>query len=242
MTDRRNSRPSSTDPPTVSCEPERITGYVDGALEGTERLRRAAHLEGCAACQAQLGFETRVRQALRALPALEPSAVLEARVRGSLHGRRRVAPWTLPVAAGLVLGILWSGGSSPVLAGQLVQDHANCHSVRSLALDEEGDADAPPSASEAAELRSLPREVRGLTLAAASVCELGNGALVLHVQYVGQQRRVSLFVGEGARFRRSYSGRVGGSDVRLASSGGRIIGLVGEDHDDLDAFLRALLA
>jgi len=234
--------PSSADPPTVSCEPERVTGYVDGALEPAERLWLAAHLEDCAACQAQLGFETRLRQALRTLPALEPPKVVEARVRGALHGRRRVAPWALPVAAALVLGILWSGGSSPVLAGQLVQDHANCHSVRSLALDEEGDADAPPSASEAAELRSLPREVRGLMLVAASVCELGNGVLVLHLQYVGQDRRVSLFVAEGARFQRSYSGRLGGNEVRLLSSRGRTIGLVGEDRDDLESFIRAFSA
>ncbi len=226
----------------MSCEPERVTGYVDGALEAAERVRLAAHIEGCAGCQAQLTFETRLRQALRALPALEPSLVLEGRVRRALHGRRRIVPWTLPVAAALVLGLLWWRGSAPVLAGQLAADHFSCHRVRSLSIDEEAAEPSQPNASQAARLRSMPREVRGLTLAAATICELGDGTLALHVQYVGQDRRVSLFVAEGARFQRSYSGRVGGSDVRLLSSGGRIIGLVGEDHEDLDSFVRALSA
>jgi anti-sigma factor RsiW len=53
----------------VSCDPERVTAYVDREL--TPWLERAVerHLAGCPACAAQAAFEIELAETLGGLPA-----------------------------------------------------------------------------------------------------------------------------------------------------------------------------
>ncbi len=204
-----------------------------------------AHLAGCETCRSQAEFETGLRQRLRALPPVAVAGDLEARVVQRLRQHRaRVGTWTrlvLPVAAVLVLAVLWGRNAAPVVAWELVEDHNHCRLLESLALPA-GDAASSPVEPQ---LRDLPRDVRGLSLVGASRCALRDGTVVLHLQYVAEdgERRVSLFVVDHTvHFGSAYASRMGGSDVRLVRAGGRIIGLVGDDAADLDAFTDAVSA
>ena len=75
----------------LSCDPERVTGFVDGELDAEAAAAVAAHLETCAACRAQAEAERGLRARLRSLPAPELPAGLEARVRAQARRRPGVA-------------------------------------------------------------------------------------------------------------------------------------------------------
>ena len=229
----------------MSCEPERVTGYVDGALDAAERARIEAHLGACSVCREQVDFEVALRQRLRGLPAPALDPALEGRIRARPGRRGRLLRWALPIAAGLALLAL-ARGSGPVLAWQLAEDHSNCHAIRMLAAaggaDDRDDGE-PPSASEAADLQQLPRSVNGIPLTGASVCALRDGTLVMHVQYVGDGKRVSLFVvHRPVAVWASFGGHLAGSDVRLLHQHGRVVGLVADSPADVEVFVKALSA
>lgn len=212
----------------MSCDPERVTGYVDVELDPVAREAIEGHLGACAACRDQAAFERRLREQLRSLPSAEPAPGLEARVRSALRPGRRIARWALPLAASLVLLLWWGRGAAAFVAWELVQDHEQCESVRSLALTDET-------------LPAMPRAAAGLDLVAASLCQLRDGSVVVHLQYVGQERRVSAFIiRQGVHFGESYTTRVGRSAVRLTRSAGSVVGLVAERSEDLEAFQQAL--
>jgi anti-sigma factor RsiW len=51
----------------MSCDPELVTGYVDGELSPRVRGEVENHASFCSACSAQARFETTLRARLRAL-------------------------------------------------------------------------------------------------------------------------------------------------------------------------------
>jgi anti-sigma factor RsiW len=55
----------------LSCDPERVTGFVDGELDAEATTAVAAHLATCAACRAQAEAERELRACLRVLPVPE---------------------------------------------------------------------------------------------------------------------------------------------------------------------------
>jgi hypothetical protein len=90
-------------------------------------------------------------------------------------------------------------------------------------------------------LRVMPRTVAGLPLVAASLCELRDGSLAVHLQFVAEERRVSVFlVARDVRLLGAPAGRFGGRAVRLVQAKGRLLGIVGDRVADLEAFVRAL--
>lgn len=52
----------------MGCDPERVTGYVDGELTGAVAEETLRHLSICPACTAQARFEIDLGAILRSLP------------------------------------------------------------------------------------------------------------------------------------------------------------------------------
>ena len=93
---------------------ERLSAYMDGELDASDRETVAAHLRGCAACAHHLEELRAVDTAARELSLAVPDGYFEA-FRGSLRERlqrtrptpRRRAPvWSLAAAAAVVLALL----------------------------------------------------------------------------------------------------------------------------------------
>jgi anti-sigma factor RsiW len=230
----------------VSCEPERITGYVDGELGSVERAAVEMHLQGCAACREQVAAERALRAALRALPERHPPAGMEGRLRAKLRAARP-NPWRvlLPVAAALVGVALWAARSPAVVAWELSRDHDKCFGMPRLpAKVFTGDAASAVARLEpaSAAMLALPDTAGGLELIGGRLCPLADRR-VIHLYYSGgRQRRVSLFVVPGSlRLDRSYAGVPRGKVVRLLRIAGTTVGVVGEHPDDVAAFERALV-
>lgn len=224
----------------MSCEPERVTGYVDDALDPASRAEVEAHLATCAACSEQAAFEKALQARLRLLSDVPHRPELETRVRVALRPRVHVARWLVALAAGLVLLILWGRGAPAFVAWELAQDHARCHVVRSLPIPV-GGAAIEGLEGHATAIQAMPRSAAGTSLVAASLCELRSGSLVVHLQYADDERRVSVFIVEGdVHLGRGYAARLQVGGVRLLRAKGEVVGLVGERPEDLDAFEKAV--
>ena len=52
----------------MECDPERVTGYVDGELSRAAAAEIRRHLSSCRACASQADFEVGVGRLLRSLP------------------------------------------------------------------------------------------------------------------------------------------------------------------------------
>ena len=52
----------------MGCDPERVTGFVDGELSRAAAAQTRRHLSACRACAAQASFEIGLGDALRSLP------------------------------------------------------------------------------------------------------------------------------------------------------------------------------
>ncbi len=118
----------------MSCDPERVTAFVDGELDASSPAAVAAHVEACPACRAQAEAERDLRARLGRLPVPELPAGFEARLRSRVRRRpvaAMAARWALPLAATLVLGF-WLRGHAPFVAWDLARDHDKCFSRRPL--------------------------------------------------------------------------------------------------------------
>jgi anti-sigma factor RsiW len=116
----------------LSCDPERVTGFVDSELDAPAAAAVARHLGICPACRAQVDAERGLRARLHGLPSPEPPPGLDARVRARVRRRPRVAlavRWALPLAAAIV-AVFWARGHSPLVAWELARDHDHCCAVR----------------------------------------------------------------------------------------------------------------
>lgn len=226
----------------MSCEPELVTGLVDGELGAQERARLEAHLAGCPACARQAAEERELRGRLRALAPPElPAGLVERARAAAVRPRRLLRAVGLPLAAALVLGLLVARGAPRVLALQLARDHAHCFSQASLPakvwsddarvvaawLRDQGQA-APP----------LPERAAGLELIGARRCPLLDRR-VAHVYYADDERHLSVYLVPGsARVEGLWSARVLGRHVQLRRLGGQVLALVSEDAETLAAFAR----
>jgi len=229
----------------VSCDAERITGYVDGALDDTSRAEVEAHLTDCADCRDQISAESALRSALRALPLPEPRAGLEQdvrqHVRASTPSRLR---WLLPVAAALAAMTLWARGVPALVAWELARDHAHCFGFERLPAQvwsSDPETIAAWFESHGSTLPVVPASARGLELVGARYCPLLDGSRAMHLYYTSDDRHLSLFVlAHDARFREVFSDSARGRAVRLLRVHGSTVGLVGEHVEDVEAFRGAL--
>jgi anti-sigma factor RsiW len=57
----------------MGCDPERVTGYVDGELSDAAARETRRHLSICRVCTAQAKFELDLGDILRVLPDPRPS-------------------------------------------------------------------------------------------------------------------------------------------------------------------------
>lgn len=217
-----------------------MTAYVDEVLDPAAAAAIEAHLaSGCLDCTAQVDAERDIRRRLAALPAVDPPAGLEARIRWRLKPRpplaRRLVSFA--AAAALVAG-LWIWRMPAALGGMLVADHEACTLVQALDLPEPG---APSMESVEGALPGQPREAAGLTLTAATICRLKDDSLVTHFQYTDPNRRVSVFVMRRRMLMRDgWESRISRSAVLLTRAGEVLVGFVGDRPEDLRAVERGL--
>lgn len=227
------------------CDPVRVTGYVDGALSPVERVEMEAHLAICPNCRGQAEQERTLRARLLSLPHPEFPAALESSVRARMSRPAPRRPWRvlLPLAAALVLAMLWVRGMPGLVARELAWDHGHCFGKQELPA-KVWSSDPPVIerwfADKGTRIPQVPETVAGLTLVGARYCTLMDRR-VAHLYYAGDEHRLSLHVVSGpVRFswpqRRSTMGRT----VQLMHAEGLTIGLTSEEPQAVDAFARAL--
>ena len=230
----------------MSCDPEQVTGYVDGALDEAERAAVEAHLSDCAACREQVESERGLRARLGALAPLEPRPSLPADVRRRLRpASPRLSRVLLATAAGLALVFLWGRGSAPFVAWELARDHDHCFSFPVLPAQVWSDDPARVAewfARQGTQIPAIPAAAGGLELVGARYCPLIDRR-VGHVYYVGGGRHLSIYAVPGSvRFAREFLSSPRDRVVRLIRVEDRTVGLVGERPEDVAAFERALTA
>jgi anti-sigma factor RsiW len=226
----------------MSCNPERVTAYVDGALDAAGCPELEAHLAACPECRAQAEEERALRARLRALPPPSPSPGLEARVRGSLRPRRRAASWLLPLAAGLVALLAWARGATPFVAWELSRDHDHCFGGRRLPAKVWSSDPAYVAEwfqGQGTRVPVIPEAAGGLELVGARYCTLLDRR-VAHLYYSNGEHHLSLFLVPGPVRDLSRERRPRGNVVRLLRVGGTTVGLVSEEENSVEAFRRAL--
>ena len=230
----------------MSCEPERVTALVDGALEGEERTRVEAHVAECAACRAQAAAERALRTRLRSLPPPEPPFGLEQRVRANLHRRHRwprVVRALVPLAA-VVLLALWARGYAPFVAWELSRDHEHCFGMPRLPAQvwtSEPDLVAEWFDEQGDRLPLLPSTVGKLALVGGRHCRLVDASRASHLYYSSDGSHLSVFVvPHGVRMSDDFATSSRGNAVALLRLGTRVVGVVGEDHGDVSAFVTRL--
>jgi anti-sigma factor RsiW len=226
------------------CDGPRVTAYVDGVLPAEARGEVEAHLAACAVCRDQEAFERGLRERMRALPPPEVPPGLEDRLVRRL--RRRPAPaavrW-LPLAASIVLALLWGRGAAPFVAWEVARDHRHCFGADHLAAEvwtsDPGEA-ADWYRRRGTELPLVPSAAGGVELVGGRFCPLLDRK-VAHLFYAADKRHLSLYVVPGpVRFASTYATRRTGKSVRLLRTGGVTLAIVGEDPDAVEAFHRAL--
>lgn len=229
----------------MSCDPERITGCVDGALDDAARAAVEEHLASCPTCRDQVAAEREIRSRLRGLRSIQPREGFEDELRRRLAKRPAGgrARWLLPMAAGLTLLALWVRGAAPFVAFELARDHAHCFSFPRLPAEVWSGDPARVAAwfeGQGTRLPEIPAAAGGLELVGGRFCPLLDGSKVAHLYYVGEDRRLSVFVvGHGVRLSGSYSGAARGASVNLVRVGDATVGLVSERPGAVEAFRRA---
>jgi anti-sigma factor RsiW len=231
----------------LSCDPERVTGFVDGALDAATAAAVAAHLEACEACRAQVEAERALRSRLRELPVPPLPEGLAARVRAG-GGQRTgsvgaVVRWALPLAAVLVAG-LWLRGHAPFVAWELARDHDHCFSRRPLPAQVRSDQPGVVVAwfdARGTRLPQVPERVGELALVGARFCPMPDVSSVPHVYYASATSQVSVFVvRHGVRFEGRFAEQARGRSVRLLRVEGKVLGIVGPNEAEVQAFEAAL--
>ncbi|HEY2944254.1 MAG TPA: zf-HC2 domain-containing protein [Vicinamibacteria bacterium] len=226
----------------MSCDPERVTAYVDGALDAAGGPELEAHLAACPECRAQADEERALRAQLRALPPPSPSPGLEARVRASLRPRRRAASWLLPLAAGVVILLAWARGAAPFVAWEISRDHDHCFGARRLPAKLWSSDPARVAEwfeGQGTRVPMIPAAAGGLELVGARYCPLFDRR-VAHLYYSDGDHHLSLFLVPGPVREVSREMRPRGNVVRFLRVGGTTVGLVSEEAQSVEAFRRAL--
>lgn len=232
----------------MSCDPVRVTGLVDGALPPAERSRIEAHLETCRACRAQAEAERTLRARLASLTPAPFPASLESAVRERLRQpavkARRIWPAVLlPVAAALLLGLVFAHTRPGLVARQIAWDHGHCFGKEALPAQVwSSNAGAVERwfAERGTRVPRIPESAGGLQLVGARYCRVVDRRFA-HVYYADGDRHLSLHVVPGwlsldRAQRRSRWGRA----VVLMRTEGAVVGLTSEDPRAVDAFVREL--
>jgi anti-sigma factor RsiW len=227
----------------VTCAPDRVTGYVDDALDATTRAELESHLATCATCREQVAFERELRAGLRALPLPELRPGFEPAVRRRLAAERRVRrSWLLPVAAALAILALWARGAAPFVAWQVARDHNHCFGKERLPAKVWSNDPVEVIRwfeAQGTRLPPIPTGVGELGLVGARYCPLVD-RVAAHLYYAGEERHLSVFVLSGpARFRDSWATESRGNEVRFLRSAGMTVALVSAKHEDVEAFRAA---
>jgi len=230
----------------MTCDPEGVTGFVDGELPEGLAAEVAVHLETCPACRAQAEGERELRARLLRLPTPELPARLEARVREARRKRplvERGVRWALPLAAVLLLGV-WLRGYGPFVAWDLARDHQHCFSrqpLRAQVSSGEPRAVAAWFDERGTELPQLPARLGELALVGGRYCPLASLSTAAHVYYRSPSSQLSVFVvPHGVRLDDRLVSRVRGDSVRLLRLEGQVIGIVGGRESDVRAVETAL--
>jgi anti-sigma factor RsiW len=229
----------------VSCDPEKVTGFVDGELDAPGMAEMAAHLDSCEGCRAQAAAERELRARLRALPAPELPEGLAARVRSRVRrpASSVLARWVLPLAAVLVVG-LWVRGWAPFVAWELARDHLHCFSRRPLPAQVRSGEPQVVSAwfeTRGTALPAIPDEAGDARLVGGRYCILAGLTRAAHVYYVSPDGGLSVFlVPHYVRVDRSFADESHGMAVRLVHAGGSVVGIVGRTRSAVDAMEQAL--
>jgi len=230
----------------VSCDPERVTGLVDGELDPETAAAVAAHVEACPSCAAQARAERELRARLRGLAAPDLPAGLEARVRSRIRRRPAAvstARWALPLAAALVLGF-WLRGHAPFVAWDLARDHDKCfsrHPVPAKVWSGEPSAVGRWFEEQGTHVPALPAEVGALRRQGARYCPLVSLSFAPHVYYASPRSHVSVFVvPHGVRVADRFAGSARRDAVRLLRVEGELVGIVGEREAEVQAVETAL--
>lgn len=230
----------------MSCDPERVTGFVDGELEADGATAIAAHLSTCATCRAQAEAERGLRARLRELPAPDLPPGLEERVRQRVRRRSPSAlaraSWALPLAAAL-LAAVWIRGHAPFVAWELARDHDHCFSRPRLPAKVWSDEPAVVDewfVRQGTRLPHLPAGAGGLALVGARYCPLPDVSFAPHVYYVSATGHVSVFlVPHAVRLDGRFAAAARGRSVRLLRIGSAVVGIVGERESEVQAFENA---
>jgi hypothetical protein len=231
----------------LSCDPERVTGFVDGELDPQAAAAVAVHLETCPACRAQAEAERELRARLAGIEAPALPEGFEARVRRASRVRPGAVPaaarWALPLAAALLVGV-WLRGYAPLVAWDLSRDHDKCFARDPLPAklwSGEPGVVVDWFERQGTHLPALPGTVGELSLVGARYCPLVSLSLAPHVYYRSGARHVSLFVvPQGVRLRDRLASHARGDSVRLLRVEGELVGIVGEREADVQAFETAL--
>jgi anti-sigma factor RsiW len=230
----------------VSCHPERVTGYVDGALPDPERAEVEAHLRECPACREQADFEIALRSRLRGLaPPVMPPGLRRA-VRQRLRPTsplRWIPAVTLPAAAVLALLVFWLRAAAPFVSWELARDHASCFGKSKLpARIWSSDPHQVAAWFEQDGLRIpvVPDAVGSAVLIGARYCPLIDRR-VAHLYYSGDDVNLSLFVVPGSvRMAGAHDAEALGQTVHLRRVGGTLVGVVSSSEDAVESLERSL--
>jgi anti-sigma factor RsiW len=225
----------------VSCDPERVTAYVDDALDAAAREEVRAHIEGCPGCAEQAAFERGLRENLRSLPDPEPRPELETAVRASLRSSGSLLRLLLPLAAAAALAV-WASGTPFFVAWELARDHASCFAMEKLPAEVWSGEPSEVAAwfdRHRTRIPVLPARTSGLELVGARFCSVGDRT-VAHVYYEGEDRKLSVYVVPApVRFSDDWTGDVRGRTVTFVRTAGTTVGLVSDRAEDVQAFERA---
>jgi anti-sigma factor RsiW len=233
----------------MTCEPERIKAYVDGALEDAARAELEDHLAQCSSCRAealtaeipQAGFVSVVTVVPATAADPEAPADLTRRVESPRRVRRRGAI-LVPVIGSLALLAFWVRGAPPFLVRELLRDHGRCFTrpmLEAKVWSEDPVVVAAWFENQGTSLPLVPATVAGLELVGGRYCLLLD-RFAAHLYYVADNRHLSLFVIKGpARFVGSYEATIGGRTVQLFRAAGTTVGIVSERAEDVEAFRRS---
>jgi hypothetical protein len=227
----------------VSCDPEKVTAYVDGFLEGAALGDIEAHLSGCPACREQAQAERELRASVKGLPAPEPRPGFEAELRRRIRSsRRRRGVWLVPLAAGLTALSLLGRGSPTLVAWEVSRDHAHCFGQKKIPAKVWSSDPAIVGAwfeRQGTTMPPLPAGAGGLQLLGARYCPLPDATLVPHVYYSSAEGHLSVFlIPRRLRFAGSYVATTRGNRVRMLPMEDSTLALVSENPANVDAFQR----
>lgn len=230
----------------MSCDPQRVTALVDDALEGEERASVEAHVAQCETCRAQAEEERHIHQSLKGLTSPAPDFGLEERVRRHLRGPgrlHRAARYLLPMAAVLVL-LIFARAHAPFVAWELARDHRHCFGMDRLPAKVMASEPAIVTGwfdEEGVRLPVVPTSVGSLSLVGGRFCWLPDLSRAAHLYYASDDGQVSVFkLGHDVRVGDHFATHTGGQSVALVRLGSTVLGVVGDDEDQVDAFVSRL--